>query len=82
MNLIIKYSNFKDEFELSRETSENLVKTVGDLIERYFDFNSIPKMAFFETFEQLATDELEKEKLMEFLTPEGSEDLNNYCYRY
>jgi hypothetical protein len=39
-------------------------------------------MSFFETFEQLATDELEKEKLTEFLSPEGSEDLNIYCYRY
>lgn len=74
-------SNFKDEFETNNETSSTLIHKVGDLIEKYFDLNSVPRISFFETFELLATDELEKEKLVEFLSPEGSEDLNNYCYR-
>jgi len=38
-------------------------------------------MSFFELFAEIADDELEKEKLSEFLTPEGLEDLYNYCYR-
>ena len=71
----------EDSIETNNETSSTLIHKVGDLIEKYFDLNSVPRISFFETFELLATDELEKEKLVEFLSPEGSEDLNNYCYR-
>lgn len=39
-------------------------------------------MSFFELFAQLADDELEKEKLTEFIaTSDGLEDLLTYCYR-
>lgn len=74
-------SNFgNDEFE--PETEISLVKTVGDLIDHYFDINSVPRMSFFELFGQLADDELEKEKLDEFMTTaDGLQDLYNYCYR-
>lgn len=73
--------NFVDEIQVETEINETLVRTVGDLVERYFDMNSVPRMSFFEMFAQLAEDELEKEKLNEFLTPEGLEDLYTYCYR-
>jgi sulfite reductase alpha subunit-like flavoprotein len=56
-------------------TDSALVRTVGDLVEKYFDLNSKPRMSFFEMFAQLATDELEKGKLLEFVNamnvPEG-----------
>ncbi len=42
------------------------INTVGDLIEKYFDLNSQPRMYFFEIFGKIATDPLEKEKLEEF----------------
>ena len=61
--------------------SFSFVKTVHDLIEKCFDLNSIPRMSFFELFAQLATDELEKEKLNEFISPGGLEELFNYCHR-
>lgn len=52
------------------------IKTVGDLVERYFDLNGKPRMSFFEMLAELATDELEKGKLLEFCNatndPEGS----------
>lgn len=58
------------------------IKTIGDLIYNYFDLNSIPRMSFFEMLSKLSEDELEKEKLVEFImTPEGLEDLYKYCYR-
>jgi len=81
MNERIKIETNFNDFESCGETNEYLIQTVQDLIEKYFDLNSVPKMSFFETFEQLSTDELEKEKLNDFLSPEGTEDLNNYCYR-
>ncbi|CAF0704318.1 unnamed protein product [Brachionus calyciflorus] len=74
-------SNFPGEFELDNETNENLIETVNDLVHKYLDINSIPKQSFFEIFAEVSEDELEKEKLMEFLTPEGQEDLFNYVYR-
>jgi sulfite reductase alpha subunit-like flavoprotein len=55
---------------------------MGELVENYLDINSIPRMSFFELFAQLADDELEKEKLTEFIaTSDGLEDLLTYCYR-
>lgn len=71
--------NFMDEIEADNEIQ--FVHTVGDLVEKYFDLNSMPRMSFFEIFSELAEDELEKEKLKEFMTPEGLEDLYDYCYR-
>jgi len=60
----------------------NLIKTVGDLVENYLDINSVPRMSFFEQLSQLADDELEREKLIEFMTTaDGLEDLYTYCYR-
>lgn len=74
-------SNYPNEFELDNETNENLVKTIGDLVFNYFDLNSIPKQSFFEVFAEISQNELEKEKLEEFLSAEGQEDLFNYIYR-
>lgn len=60
----------------------NDIRTVGDVLEKYLDINSVPKMSFFERFAQLADDELEREKLIEFVTtPDGLDDLLSYCYR-
>lgn len=73
--------NYENEIENDLEISEEFIKTVGDLIEKYLDINSVPRFSFFEILANLAIDEMEKEKLQEFLSPEGVEDLNNYCYR-
>lgn len=72
-------SNFE---ELECDVESTLVSTMGELVENYLDINSIPRMSFFELFAQLADDELEKEKLTEFIeTSDGLEDLLTYCYR-
>lgn len=61
------------------EPSINPIRTVGDLIEKYFDLNSQPRMSFFEVFSQLATDEMEKEKLEEFTCSDDGGD-GTYLY--
>jgi sulfite reductase alpha subunit-like flavoprotein len=71
--------NYENEIEI--DTNLNQIYTIQDLVEKYFDLNSIPRMSFFEQFGEFATDELEKEKLKEFMTPDGLEELYNYCYR-
>lgn len=71
-----------DEVEADVEMSPNLVRTVSDLVTGCLDINSVPRMSFFEQFAQLADDELEREKLIEFMTTaDGLEDLFTYCYR-
>jgi len=45
------------------------------------DIQSVPRQYFFELMAQFATDDLESEKLQEFCTPEGQEDLIRYCNR-
>ena len=45
------------------------------------DIQSIPKRSFFEILSWFATDILEKEKIEEFCTSEGQEELYSYCNR-
>ena len=45
--------------------------TVGEAVRRYFDIGSVPRRSFFEMLAHFAEDELEREKLREFCTPEG-----------
>lgn len=41
----------------------------------------VPKKYFFYLLSHFTSNELEKEKLDEFLTPEGQEELYTYCNR-
>lgn len=55
--------------------------TVDDLVKKYFDIQSVPKRSFFEILRYFSRSDLEKEKLNEFCTPQGQEDLYSYCNR-
>ena len=46
--------------------------SVGHLTTHYLDFQSIPRRSFFELLAHFsASNEMEREKLLEFITPEG-----------
>ncbi|XP_033122556.1 NADPH-dependent diflavin oxidoreductase 1-like [Anneissia japonica] len=51
------------------------------LVERYLDINSIPRRSFFEILATFSDDEMEKEKLQEFSSAQGQEELFDYCNR-
>ncbi|KAF7330350.1 NADPH-dependent diflavin oxidoreductase 1 [Mycena venus] len=51
------------------------------LFTHYLDFNAVPRRSFFEYLRHFTSDELEREKLEEFLSREGADDLYDYCYR-
>ena len=51
------------------------------LLRHYWDIQAVPKRSFFEILSWFAENELEKEKLEEFITPEGQEELYSYCNR-
>ncbi|GFT20663.1 NADPH-dependent diflavin oxidoreductase 1 [Nephila pilipes] len=55
--------------------------TVRQCATSYFDIMSIPRRSFFEIFQHFSQDELEKEKLEEFTTAAGQEELYDYCNR-
>lgn len=55
--------------------------TLKELFTSHLSIQSIPKRYFFELLWHFTTSELEKERLMEFCSAEGQEDLYDYCYR-
>ncbi|XP_036973433.1 NADPH-dependent diflavin oxidoreductase 1 [Acanthopagrus latus] len=55
--------------------------TVRHLVERYLDIAAVPRRSFFELLSTFATNELEHEKLVEFSSAAGQEELHSYCNR-
>jgi len=55
--------------------------TLRHAVSNYFDIQSIPKRYFFELLSHFSSDELEKEKFLEFNTAEGQQDMYDYCNR-
>jgi len=55
--------------------------TIHWAVKRFLDVNAIPRLYFWELLAAFTDDENEKEKLDEFLTPEGTQDLWDYCNR-
>lgn len=55
--------------------------TVRHLVESYLDITAVPRRSFFELMSTFATNDLEKEKLMEFSSVAGQEELHSYCNR-
>ncbi|XP_052788058.1 NADPH-dependent diflavin oxidoreductase 1-like [Mya arenaria] len=55
--------------------------TVHYLVQNYLDINCVPRRSFFEMMLYFADDELEKDKLQEFCSAEGQEELFSYCNR-
>ncbi|OAX32629.1 riboflavin synthase domain-like protein [Rhizopogon vinicolor AM-OR11-026] len=49
------------------------------LFTRYLDFNAVPRRSFFQLLRYFATDELEREKLDEFVSIEGADEMYDYC---
>ncbi|KAK7439064.1 NAPDH-dependent diflavin reductase [Stygiomarasmius scandens] len=59
------------------------VSTLRTIFTRYLDFNAVPRRTFFRYLRDFTAEEIEKERLDEFLSdsPEGADDLYEYCYR-
>lgn len=55
--------------------------TLRTIAQQYWDLNAIPRTRTFELLALNCTNELEKEKLIEFTTAEGQEDLYSYANR-
>lgn len=55
--------------------------TVRQLFRSYCDVWGVPRRHFFEQLHFFASDQLERERLRLFATPEGQDDLLDYCHR-
>ena len=53
--------------------------TLRQCAAQVLDFQAVPGRYFFELLSKFTTDELEKEKFVEFTTAEGQQDLYEYC---
>ena len=68
--------------ELSRQLPPN-VSSICTLQELAYniDLTCRPRRSFFSLLSKLSQDEMEKERLLEFSSTEGQDDLFDYCYR-
>uniref|UniRef100_A0A803JEP3 NADPH-dependent diflavin oxidoreductase 1 n=1 Tax=Xenopus tropicalis TaxID=8364 RepID=A0A803JEP3_XENTR len=57
------------------------LQCIGQLAERYLDLCAVPRRSFFQLLSHFAPDELEREKLREFGSAGGQEELFSYCNR-
>lgn len=55
--------------------------TIQHLVTHYLDISCVPRRSFFELLAFFSTDELEREKLQEFSSAQGQEELHSYCSR-
>ncbi|XP_071820437.1 NADPH-dependent diflavin oxidoreductase 1-like isoform X2 [Apostichopus japonicus] len=55
--------------------------SIKHLVTHYLDINGIPRRSFYELLSYHANNDLEKEKLLEFSSAEGQQDLYAYCNR-
>lgn len=51
------------------------------LFTRHLSITSVPRRSFFEALAHFAHDDLEREKLAEFLADDGADELYEYCFR-
>ncbi|TFK69170.1 riboflavin synthase domain-like protein [Pluteus cervinus] len=57
------------------------ISTLRTLFTRYLDLNAVPRRNFFQYLRYFNDDELEREKLDDFISLEGADELYEYCYR-
>lgn len=55
--------------------------TVRHLVESYLDIAAVPRRSFFELLSTFASNQVERDKLAEFSSAEGQDELHGYCNR-
>uniref|UniRef100_A0A8C2DH29 NADPH-dependent diflavin oxidoreductase 1 n=1 Tax=Cyprinus carpio TaxID=7962 RepID=A0A8C2DH29_CYPCA len=55
--------------------------SVRFLVEQFLDISAVPRRSFFEVLATFASNELERDKLLEFSSAQGQDALHSYCNR-
>lgn len=81
--------NPKQRFRVEKRDSNYMVNylydfipdglQICDLVKYYLDIQSVPKRSFFEFLWPFSDDQLERDKLKEFASTEGQEEMYQYC---
>ncbi|KXS19357.1 riboflavin synthase domain-like protein [Gonapodya prolifera JEL478] len=66
---------------IGKSDQHSRILTLRWLLQHYLDIFGKPRRYFFELLSYFASDPDQKEKLMYFSSPEGQNDLYQYCYR-
>ena len=80
-NQIISLSINDEDFSLPPCSRLSNPCTIREVATSYWDFQGVPRKSFFELLAQFAQDEREKERLTEFASAAGTNDLYDYCFR-
>ena len=68
--ILVLFSLGETDQSLPEHTPQ--ITTLRTLFTRYLDFNAVPRRSFFELLRWFATDDMEREKLDEFVSNEGA----------
>ncbi|XKL63323.1 hypothetical protein PGB90_005687 [Kerria lacca] len=75
IRVIEKYPDMPVPFALQKPVK------LRTIVEQYWDLNMVPRRSTFELLSHFTDSELEREKLIEFTSTAGQEELYNYCNR-
>ncbi|KZT05029.1 riboflavin synthase domain-like protein [Laetiporus sulphureus 93-53] len=83
----IGFANAADDFIIIEHTLEDQslpdhlprMTTLRQLFTRYLDIGTVPRRSFFAMLRHFVANELEAEKIDEFLSVEGADELYDYC---
>ncbi|KAJ7600784.1 riboflavin synthase domain-like protein [Mycena floridula] len=77
----VPFNVTRAELDQSFPVSIPQIITLRDIFTRHLDFNATPRRSFFEFLRYFTADELEAERLDEFLSPQGADELYDYCFK-
>ncbi|EJD43010.1 riboflavin synthase domain-like protein [Auricularia subglabra TFB-10046 SS5] len=69
------------DLSLPAHFSADAPVTLRDVLTKYVDIAAVPRLSFFEVIRHFTDDEQHREKLEDFCTEEGQDDLYDYVHR-
>jgi sulfite reductase alpha subunit-like flavoprotein len=79
---IIEISSTEDKFAFALPSwKHNLPCSVRNCVTKFIDLQAAPQRYALQILAHFTTSELERERLLEFCSPEGQEEFFDYCHR-
>ncbi|XP_002128053.2 NADPH-dependent diflavin oxidoreductase 1 [Ciona intestinalis] len=77
---LLTFHSLDDEIDTSTNIPNKGI-TLRQIATKYLDFMSVPRRSFFQLLSHISCDEMEKEKLIELGSPEGTDERYSYANR-
>ncbi|KAG8972202.1 NAPDH-dependent diflavin reductase [Tulasnella sp. 425] len=78
---LLRRMGWEETADVTYSISPYNTATIRQLLAKHLDICAVPRKSFFESVQHFASDEREKEKLNDFCTKEGLDDLHSYTTR-